>query len=368
MISAILFSRGLEEYDFGEGHPFRGIRFVLFAEALKKYLPQNHIYTLLDAPPATDNDLFLIHHENYIEFTRGYYETSNLGIAYPGRFNDFHSMDNLPTGHPGKIEEAARLVVGQAKKACNLVQQGEYNKVVSIGGGLHHAKSTYGEGFCLYNDVAFCAKYLQREYKLDRIVIIDTDAHVGNGTMDYFYEDSRVLYIDIHQHPRSLYPHTGFPQQIGAGDGIGFTVNIPLPERASDEAYRLAFESVVEPIIQEFKPQIIIRNGGSDPHYEDGLTDLGLTIDGFTMIAEKIRRLSGICNGKQIDLIASGYNMDILPPIWIAMIAGLLDVHIAIEEPGKKRSGIHVDAVMEETGEIIREIKDNLKEYWNCFK
>ena len=308
METSVLYSEDLKEYDFGLGHPFRGDRYVNFYNFLCKNLKEGKDYSLLKAEPASDKDLQKICHKNYIEFTRGYYESANLGIPYPGRFTDFQSMDNLPTGKPGKIEEAARLVVGQAKLAVQLLMNGTFKKAVSIGGGMHHAKPNHGEGFCLYNDVAFCALHTIQEYGLDRVLILDTDAHAGNGTMEYFYEENRVLFVDVHQDPLGLYPGTGFVEQIGSGKGKGFTVNIPLPVHAGDSAYRLVFETVIEPLVKEFKPQLIIRNGGSDPHFADGLTSLGLTMEGFRMIGEKVRKISEICDGKLIDLIASGYN------------------------------------------------------------
>ena len=368
MVCAILFDEELKEYDFGEGHPFRGDRYIHFARELAARLPENNTYRLLKAEPATDEDLQLISNQNYIEFTRGYYESANLGIKYPGRFTEFQSMDNMPTGWSGKIEEAARLVIGQAKLACHLVEEGKYEKAISIGGGLHHAKPNYGEGFCLYNDVAFCARYLLNEYKLNRILILDTDAHAGNGTAEYFYENSSVLFIDIHQHPRSIYPYTGFPQQVGSGDGRGFNINIPLPEFAGDEAYRMAFEKIVEPVAAEFKPQIIIRNGGSDPHYEDGLTDLGLSLQGFRMIGEKTRTLSTLCNGKEIDLIASGYNRNVLPVSWLALLSGLMGVDVPLNEAGGQMDSRRINAAQVETREIIDEVKGYLKDFWKCMK
>ncbi|MDI6811876.1 MAG: histone deacetylase, partial [archaeon] len=236
------------------------------------------------AGPASDKDLLLICQKDYIEFTKNYFEAANQGESYNGRFYQYHSIDNLPIGKPGKIEKAARFIVGQAKLACDLIQRGKCKKVISIGGGLHHAKPSFGEGFCIYNDVAFCAKYLIEKYKLKRILILDTDAHAGNGTNEYFYEDPRVLFIDIHQDPRTLYPGTGFLNEIGAGEGRGLKINIPLAPRASDESYELVFEEIIEPLAKEFKPQIIIRNGGSDSHFADTLTRLGLTVKGFRMI------------------------------------------------------------------------------------
>ncbi|MDI6811873.1 MAG: histone deacetylase, partial [archaeon] len=240
----------------------------------------------------------------------------------------YASLDNLDpsTGYlPRGIEKATRIIVGSSLVAGELVFKGEFKKAISLGGGLHHAKENFGEGFCVYNDVVICAKNLLTK-GLKRILILDTDAHAGNGTSEAFYEDDRVLFIDLHQDPRTLYPGTGFINEIGSGKGEGFTVNIPLPVGASDLAYHYCFKEIIFPLAKEFKPEIIIRYGGSDPHFADGLTNLGLTLEGFKMIGKEVRKLAAeVCEDKEIDLIASGYNPEILPLAWTLMISGLLD-------------------------------------------
>jgi len=365
---AILYQDGLKEYDFGEGHPFRGDRYELFYKFLIEKLPEAGNYSIIKADPASDKDLLLINDRNYIEFTRGYYESAVYGISYPGRFNEFHSDDNIPTGKPGMVEEAARLVVGQAKLACQLVQDGKYSKVVSIGGGLHHARKNYGEGFCIYNDIAFCANYLLQRYGLERILILDTDAHTGNGTADYFQEEPRVLFIDIHEDPFALYPHTGFASEIGAGAGTGYTINIPLPVYAGNDSYKLAFESIIEPVTIEFQPQAIICNGGSDPHFADSITNLGLTVAGFKMIGEKVRTMAEICEGKLIEMIASGYTRTVLPASWLALIAGLAGFDIAVEEPVTIPKQFSEDHTIDRTGQVIEEVKTYLGDYWKSLR
>ena len=208
MAIVILYREESKEYDFGPGHPLRGDRFELFPEFLMQNLPEDDNYRFLKAEPATEEDLLLICDKDYINFTREYFKAANLGLSFGnlGRFLQYHSGDNIPRGKPGKIEEAARLMVGQVKMAADLIQAGDYEKVVCIGGNQHHAKPNYGEGFCIYNDNAFAAKYLMGKYGLDRILILDTDAHAGNGTAEYFYQDPRVLFIDLHQDPGTLYP------------------------------------------------------------------------------------------------------------------------------------------------------------------
>ncbi len=368
MALAILYRPELREYDFGPGHPFRGDRYRIFHQFLQETLAQDDNYRILKAEKATDEDLLLICQREYINFTKDYYRAANLGLSYLGQFSRFHSGDNRPLGKPGKLEEAARLVIGQAKMACDLVQGGKFEKAVSIGGGLHHAKPAYGEGFCLYNDVAFCGLYLIQEYKLERILILDTDAHAGNGTCEYFYEEPRVLFIDLHQDPRSLYPGTGFTHQVGFGSGKGFTINVPMPVYASYDSYELVFKSIVEPVTKEFNPQIIIRNGGSDPHFADGLTSLGLPVKGFRMIGGKAREMATLCDGKTIDLIASGYNEKVLPYAWLALISGLGGIELRIEEPVPIPQRFTTDPSFAETERVIEEVKRQLRDYWKCLR
>jgi len=356
---AFLFRKEINEYDFGKSHPFHGRRGEEFLKFLKKKTKKE--FPILEAEPAKDEDLFLICSKDYIEFTKKFFEAKHLGKDFNGRFYFYHSQDNFPRENPGDIEKAARFIVGQAKLAADLVLGGKFKKVISLGGGLHHAKFNFGEGFCLYNDVAFCAKYLLEKYNLKRILILDTDAHGGNGTMEYFWQENRVLFIDIHQDPRTLYPGTGFVEQIGESKGRGFTVNIPLPPFSGDKVYKLVFEEIVEPIVKKFKPQIILRNGGSDPHFSDPLTNLNLTIEGFKMIGEKVRKLSRISNGKEIDFIASGYNLKTLPDCWLALVSGLLNLKIPLK---KEKAPKEPEEVIESVKFLVLKIKEILKPYW----
>ena len=352
MMISIVYREELREYDFGPGHPFRGDRYEIFPQLLK----------------ASDEDLLLVADQEYIRFTQAYYRAANLELSHPGDFFRYHSPDNMPKGRPGKLEETARLVVGQAKKACDLVLEGGAEKVIALGGGMHHAGPSYGEGFCIYNDVAFCARYLRQRHELDRVLILDTDAHAGNGTASYFYEDPAVLLIDLHQDPRSLYPGTGFADEIGSGDGRGFTVNVPMPLFSGKEAYRLVFEEIVGPVVAEFRPQIIIRNGGSDPHAADELTSLGMEVPGFRMIGEKVREMAGVCEGRVIDLIGSGYNRKVLQYSWLALIAGLTGIDVALEEPEPAPAWLGVDRSLGDIKIVIMEVENRLKDYWRSLR
>ena len=366
MTIAILYREELKEYDFGIGHPLRGDRFEIFPNFLKAHLRENGYYSFVSAESAENNDLLKICSQDYINFTTDFYRAANLGLGYDDRFYEYHSADNMPQSGCGKVEEAARIVIGQAKLSADLIISGQFKKAISIGGGTHHAKRNYGEGFCLYNDVAFTANYLLEKYGMERILILDTDAHAGNGTSDYFYGSRKVLFIDIHQDPSTLYPGSGFASDIGNGEGRGFTINIPLPRGAGNDSYRQVFEEIIEPITKEFQPQIIIRNGGSDPHFADGLTDLGLTVSGFKMIGEKVRKMAEICSGKEIDLIASGYNAQVLPYAWLSLISGLADFPIQTEEPVPVPGQFQQDSFLTVNQEVIAEVKSHVKKYWKC--
>jgi len=385
--TALVYNPEIKNYSFGKGHPFTGERFEIFLKFLKEKLPNFNDYFVEVKPRlATEEDLRLFHSREYIEAMK----RASRGEILPNIFQ-YATIDNLDpsTGYlPRGIEKATRVLVGTSITAARLVLEGKprsrtsslrgrFKKAIAIGGGLHHAKKSFGEGFCVYNDVVICAKKLLN-WGLKKILILDTDAHAGNGTKEAFYEDGgtlsvpnyhakrgRILFIDIHQDPKTLYPRTGFIEEIGRGKGEGFIVNIPLPPGASDFAYQYCFEKIIFPLAKEFKPEIIIRNGGSDPHFQDQLTNLGLTLEGFKMIGEKVRKLAEICDGKEIDLIASGYNLKILPLAWTNLISGLLNLPIEIK---KEVSTPPKDLGLKETKEIIKELKNLLKKYWECFK
>ena len=370
MTVSILYREELREYDFGVGHPFRGDRYEIFPKVLKQHVPADGNYRFVVADTCTDDDLRLICSQEYIDFSRDYFLAANQGEVYSKSmdFPKFHSLDNLPRGRPGKLEVASRMMIGQVKKAAELALKEREEIVICIGGNLHHAKPNYGEGFCIYNDNAFLAKHLLQEYGLERVMVLDTDAHQGNGTCDYFYTDPRVLFVDLHQDPTTLYPGVGFANDIGQEEGKGFTVNAPMPVYAGLDSYRIAFEQVVEPLAREFKPQVIIRNGGSDPHFADGLTNLGLPIEGFKMIGERMRALAQECGCCEIDIIGSGYNIEVLPSAWLAIVSGLADFGLTVEEPVPVPPQFSQDLVADDTEQVVQKLRGYLKDYWECFR
>jgi len=321
--TALIYNPEINSYHFGKTHPFNGERFKVFVNFLKKNLENFNDYFEEFLPkPATEKDLALFHSQEYTEVIK----KASSGIILPDIFK-YISADNVDfsTGYlPKDIEKPARIIAGTSLLAGELVLKGKFKKAIGVGGGLHHARKSFGEGFCIYNDVVICAKNLLNK-GLKKILILDTDAHAGNGVMEAFYEENQVLFIDIHQDPKTLYPGTGFIEEVGQGKGQGFTINIPLLPWTSDN-------------------------------------------EGFKMIGEKVRALADfVCQGKEVDLIASGYNKEILPLAWTALISGLLDLKIKLKDP-KQKLAPSKNSKFKETKEIAKELKRHLKEYWRCLE
>lgn len=358
MKTAIIYSDELKNYDFGPGHPFRGDRFASFFQLYEEKLGKNKNFQLIkNSEPASDKELKFWHTQEYIQVIKA----ASSGITIPHLYQ-FISQDNvnpISGKFPQDIERAARIIVRNSILALDFVQEKRSEKAVNIGGGLHHAKSGYGEGFCFYNDVVIVARYAMEKYNLKRILILDTDAHAGNGTCEAFYSDPNVLFIDLHQ--AGIYPGTGFIDEIGEGRGEGFTINLPLAAATGNKSYELIFDEIIVPLAKEYKPEIVIRYGGSDPHPSDEITQLGLTLEGFKMIGSKVKEISRLCENKSVDLICSGYKPDVLSKAWLSLITGLADVEVELEEPLlETREGQN----LAETKELIKRVKENLKPHW----
>jgi len=350
----ISFHEKFKQYDLGEGHPFRGDRFI----NAMKYFEDQALFKrpdiLLAQPqPATKEDLLRVHEEKYVDLI---FQLAKESKPY-----------DIETPVSPQILEASLLISGSAIECGKAILENRAKHAISIGGGHHHAGKNYGGGFCLFNDVAILTEYLRAKYNLERFLILDYDVHFGNGTSDIYYQDPSVLYISLHQDPRTIYPGTGFTRQIGTGKGEGHNVNMPLPPGTSDKTYLYALNEIFIPLAEEFKPQIIIANGGSDPHFADTLGNLALTVQGFFQLANTIKDTADrICQGKLILIPGSGYNPKILPPCWYALIAGVVSIkEITMEEPyTPPKEPPDCRRTVENT---VDELKRLLRKHWICF-
>jgi len=347
---AVLHHPGLVDYDFGPGHPFRGDRFERFMELLEAYgvLEQGGV-DLLRPEAAGDEDLLLVHSGGYVRMVEALAERS-IPLTADTPLN------------PGVVR-AARIVVGSSLTAGELVVEGRYRVAEGVGGGLHHAGRDYGGGFCVFNDVAVCAQALVERRGLSRVLIFDTDAHAGNGTMDIFYDDPHILFISIHQDPRTIYPGTGFIHQMGEGEGEGYTVNIPLPPGADDRCLEPVIRRILLPLAREFRPQVIIRNGGSDPHFQDGLASLALSLRGLRRLGEAVAQAAREAGCGVVDLCCSGYNPSTVAQGWLALLSGVADLDLELQEPSPPpRAG---RGIYERTLRVVEDLEGRLGEYWS---
>ncbi|MEM3725805.1 MAG: histone deacetylase [Candidatus Bathyarchaeia archaeon] len=349
------FHEKFSQYDLGEAHPFRGDRFtnaikVFEAQGLFN-LPQ---LTVRKPKPATKEDLLRVHEESYVDLI---YRLAKENKPY-----------DIETPVSPTILEAALLIAGGAIECGRAVFSGEVKRAVSLGGGYHHAGKAYGGGFCLFNDIAVLIEYLRAKHGVKRFLVLDYDVHFGNGTSDIYYRDPTVLFISLHQDPNTIYPGTGFTWQIGEGDGEGYNVNVPLPPGTGDATYLYALKEIFVPLAEEFKPEIIVANGGSDPHFADMLGDLGLTVKGFFAISSLIREIAEkTCGGRLVLMPGSGYNPKVLPPCWYALVAGVVGLkEISITEP--YAPPVEPPSCRKKVEGTVSELKKLLKEKWACFK
>lgn len=175
----------------------------------------------------------------------------------------------------------------------------------------HHAESNRAMGFCLFNNVAIAARYLQKQYGLSRVMIIDWDVHHGNGTQQIFEEDPTVFYFSVHQFP--LYPGSGRADERGRGAGEGYTLNCPLPPGQGDEEYITVFERALRPAVAAFKPDFILVSAGFDAHRDDPLANMRVTEEGFGEMTRLVKEWARLhCQGRLLSCLEGGYHLEAL--------------------------------------------------------
>lgn len=185
----------------------------------------------------------------------------------------------------------------------------------------HHATPGRGMGFCIFNTIAVAAAHALHR-GVERILIVDWDVHHGNGTQDAFYETDQVLFISTHQSP--LYPGTGAAAERGAGQGDGYTINLPLPAGTGDAGYREAFDRFILPAAEAFRPEIVLVSAGFDAHARDPLAAMSLTEAGFTTLARRVARIADEhAEGRLIAFLEGGYDPEALAASVVATLAVL---------------------------------------------
>jgi acetoin utilization deacetylase AcuC-like enzyme len=207
---------------------------------------------------------------------------------------------------------AACVAVAGALTAADAIMEGKVrNAFCAVRPPGHHAESKHAMGFCLFNNVAITARYLQERHGLERVAIVDWDVHHGNGTQHTFYEDPSVFFFSTHQYP--FYPGTGKADETGSGRGKGYTMNIPLPAGTGDAEYLEIFHSVLRPALKAYRPDMVIVSAGFDAHRDDPLAGMNVTTDGYMALTGVVTEIAGeLCQGRLLSCLEGGYNLNAL--------------------------------------------------------
>jgi acetoin utilization deacetylase AcuC-like enzyme len=207
--------------------------------------------------------------------------------------------------------EIALLAAGAVLRCCDAVMAGQVSRAfAAVRPPGHHAEPQRPMGFCLVNNIAVAARYLQHQHGVEKLAIVDFDVHHGNGTQAVFEADPSVLFISLHEHPRTLYPGTGYDWETGEGLGRGATLNIPLMPGSGEEQYLQAIQSLVLPRLDEFKPSVLLLSAGFDAHHDDMLAHIDLSEESFFKITRLLGQAADMhCGGRIISTLEGGYNL-----------------------------------------------------------
>ncbi|MDA0989356.1 MAG: histone deacetylase [Verrucomicrobia bacterium] len=294
----------------GAGHPECPARYRAALSGIAAAVP-GHRLRRIDPRLATTADLLRCH-------TPGYVAQVEREIA--------SGVRTLSTGDTHVCRDsqgAALLASGGVLAATDAVMTGQVkNAFCAVRPPGHHATPAQGMGFCIYNHVAVAARYVQRQYGVERVLIVDWDVHHGNGTQDIFYDDASVFYFSTHQWP--LYPGTGARAEVGTGAGRGFTRNVPVPAGTTGEGLRRAFMDELMPAMVSFKPELILISAGFDARKDEPISDLSLTDDDFGMLTRMVVDLANDhANGRIVSSLEGGYGLEGLASAVGAHVAAL---------------------------------------------
>lgn len=308
-MAIILYDDIFLEHNTGFGHPENHQRLSNTLDYLKSTGLWNKIH--VEKPiKCSEKEISSIHDQGYIEQIRHMAEKGG-GMVDADTVISERSFEAALFASGATITAANRIMEKSCKSAFCLIRPPG-----------HHAIPSRGMGFCLFNNAAVSARYLQSRHGIKRVLIIDWDVHHGNGTQDAFYDDPSVLYFSMHRFP--FYPGTGSEDETGRGNGNGYTVNVPLNYSTKPDEYFSKFKEVIEGKAKGFEPQFIIISAGFDAYINDPIGGLGLEISDFTKLTDIVVKLAEeCCEGRIISCLEGGYNLSDLPKCITAHLQSL---------------------------------------------
>ena len=313
---AFLYDDALTRHELRQDHPMRPVRLRHTYELLQAYGAFDGDNSSLIPPrPASEEELRWLHGSEYISAVRAF--GSGLSGYDPMQFN-FSGQGDNPI-YEG-MYDAAALSTGASLAAAELVANKQVDVAFSISGGLHHAAANRASGFCVFNDPALAIKFFRRRGL--RVAYVDIDAHHGDGVQEAFFDDDQVLTISVHESGQYLFPGTGFVDEVGVGEGSGFSVNLPLYPYTDDDIYLEAFYEVAPPLLRAFAPDVLVTQLGIDTYHSDPLTHLQITTRGYIEAVKELSRLET----PWLALGGGGYDVMAVARSWTLAYGVMLDL------------------------------------------
>ncbi|MCL1926867.1 MAG: histone deacetylase [Syntrophorhabdaceae bacterium] len=264
---------------------------------------------------ADDSDVLAIHDQKYLNQFEMSCRRGDIILDAGDTYLCRHSYNIAFLSAGGAVAGAKAVAEGTVDRAfCAIRPPG------------HHASREMGMGFCLINNIAVAAKYLQSRFDVGKVMIIDWDVHHGNGTQSIFIEDPSVFFFSIHEHPTFSYPGTGRRWEVGKGKGERATLNAPMAPGSGDEEYRLVFEQTLLPAAEQFRPDFILISAGFDAHDDDLSSDTKLSDEGFRFMTQHVIEMAErFCGGRLLSVLEGGYEISSLTSSALIHIRELLE-------------------------------------------